>query len=114
MVIFYFALRDVFASLQDYFSSGAKLDDNIGDVISQVSPFFSNFIWLGKVNYLGSRLALNGEIDPAIMQGAKRLEHWQADGNIKQLYGQFRNNPKIKWKESIKKVLGINIPVVTG
>ena len=43
-------------------SSEPMLDDNIGDVISKVSPFVTDSIWLGKMNHLRSRLALNGEM----------------------------------------------------
>ena len=90
------------------------LDDNIGDVIDQVSPFVSDSFWLGKANQLRSRLAFNGENDPITRRRADQLIEWQSDGNIKQLYGQFKDNPKIKWKESIKKVLGLKIPIEAG
>ena len=49
-----------------------------------------------------------------LMQKAEQLIAWQSDTNIKQLYGQFKDNPKIKWKESIKKVLGLKIPIEAG
>jgi hypothetical protein len=29
------------------------------------------------------------------------------DENIKQLYSQYKNNPLIKWKDSIKKIVGL-------
>jgi hypothetical protein len=59
-------------------------------------------------------LALNGENDPVTIQRRKELEVWQSDENIKQLYSQYKDNPKIKWKESIKKVLGIRISTDPG
>jgi hypothetical protein len=39
---------------------------------------------------------------------------WQRDQNIKQLYFQYRDNPMIKWKESVRKVVGIRIPAGAG
>jgi DNA repair photolyase len=90
------------------------LDDNIGDVINQVSQFVTDSILVGKMNQLRSRLALNGENDPATMQRADQFIEWQSDGNIKQLYSRYKDNPLVKWKDSIKKVLGINIPIVSG
>ena len=95
-------------------SSEPMLDDKIGDVITQVSPFVTDSIWLGKMNQLHGRLALNGEDDPVTMQKAGQLIAWQSDGDIKQLYSQYKDNPLIKWKDSIKKVLGINIPTESG
>ena len=115
-------LAERLESLKYAFSEGyqtsvsceSMLDDNIGDVIDQVSPFVTDSVWLGKMNHLGSRLALNGETDPVTRKRATQLEQWQSDANIKQLYGQFKDNPKIKWKESIKKVLGLKIPIEAG
>ena len=84
------------------------LDDNIGDVINQVSPFVTDKIWLGKANLLCSRLALNGENDPVMIQAAKDLMASQKDKNILQLYSRYKYNPQIEWKNSIKKVVGLN------
>jgi DNA repair photolyase len=71
------------------------LDDNIGDVIDQVSPFVTDSIWIGKMNQPSTRLSLNGEKDPLTIQKAKQLEQWQSDANIKLLYGQFKDNPRL-------------------
>ena len=90
-------------------SSEPMLDDNIGDVINQVSPFVTDKIWLGKANLLPSRLALNRENDPATIQKANELIGWQKDENMKQLYSKYKDNPQIEWKDSIKKVVGLDI-----
>ena len=71
------------------------LDNNIGDVIDQVSPYVTDSIWLGKANHLRSRLALNGETDPVTMQRAQQLMGWQSDENIKVLHSQYKDNPLI-------------------
>ena len=86
-------------------SSEPMLDDNIGGVINQVSPFVTDSIWLGKANHLRGRLSLNGENDPVTMQRADQLIGWQSDDNIKQLYSQYKDSASIKWKDSIKEVL---------
>jgi DNA repair photolyase len=85
------------------------LDNNVGDVINQVSPFVTDSIWLGKMNHLRSRLALYGENDPLTIQAAKDLIASQEDKNILQLYSQYNGNPQIEWKDSIKKVVGLDI-----
>jgi hypothetical protein len=33
---------------------------------------------------------------------------------VKALYARFKNDPMIKWKESIKKIVGIEVPVEKG
>jgi hypothetical protein len=38
----------------------------------------------------------------------------QSDKNIHLIYNQFKDNSKIKWKESIKKIVGIEIPEESG
>jgi hypothetical protein len=94
-------------------SNHPKQDLNF-DVIDQVSPFVTDSVWIGKMNQLPSRLSLNEEKDPATIQKATQLEQWQSDGNIKHLYSQFKDNPLIKWKESIKTVLGLKVSIVAG
>jgi len=86
----------------------------IGNVINQVSPFVTDSIWLGKANQLRTRLSLNGENDPATTQKAKQVEQWQSDGNIKQLHSQFKDYSLIKWKDSIKKVVGLKVSTKAG
>ena len=69
---------------------------------------------VGKANQLRSRLALNGEDDPVTMQRADRLIGWQSDENVKQLYFRYKDYPLIKWKDSIKKVVGLKVSIETG
>jgi hypothetical protein len=44
----------------------------------------------------------------------RRIESGQTKERIKVLYEVLRNNPKIKWKGSIKDILGIKKPDVPG
>ena len=94
-------------------SSEPMLDDNIDKVIKKVSPFVTETIWVGKINHLigvkgRGRLDFNGHNDPATMAKATELIAWQSDDKIMQLYDAHKNDPKIMWKESIKKVVEIN------
>ena len=101
-----------YAFLEGYQTSVSgepMLDNNVGDVINQVSPFVTDSIWLGKMNHLRSRLALNGENNPVTIQAAEDLIASQEDKNIWQLYSQYNGNPQIEWKDSIKKVVGLDI-----
>ncbi len=42
-----------------------------------------------------------------LVKKAKQLEQWQADPNILKVYAKYKNDPMIRWKESIEKVVGI-------
>jgi len=87
------------------------LDRNIGKVITAVSRYVTDTIWLGKANMLIARLKINGVAD---VSRAKQLQEWQNDDAIKALYETYKNVSIIKWKESIKKVVGLEIPTVKG
>jgi len=84
------------------------LDDKVGDVINQLSPFVTDKIWLGKANQLLARLAQNGETDPTTIATARRLMQTQSDGSIWGLYRQYKDNPQIAWKGSIKDLVGLD------
>ena len=76
--------------------------------IDQVSPFVTDTIWLGIPNDLLARLTLNGETAPTTRAIARQLMQIQSNGFIWNLYFQYKNNPQIEWKDSIKKVVGLD------
>jgi len=90
------------------------LDENIDELIFKVSPYVTDSIWLGKMNYPGARLALNGTNDDATLSTMNELMSIQSDGWIMKLYSRYKDNPQIKWKESIKKAVGLEIPMEKG
>lgn len=89
------------------------LDDNIHKVITDASPFVSDAIWLGKANKLIERLTVNGASDD-VLKRAVSLMQSQSDEKIKELYERYKDNPKIKWKESIKEIVGLEVPTKKG
>lgn len=93
-------------------SSEPMLDGDIVHVIGQVKPFVTDAIWLGKMNYPEKRLQTNGCIH--MVPYAKRLMEIWNDNNIKALYERYKEDPLIKWKESIKKIVGIEVPTEAG
>ena len=84
------------------------LDIHVGDVIQQVSPFVTDTIWLGLANLLPSRLRLNAETAEATRAMAAQLMKEQSKEFIWVLYSQYKDNPQIRWKESIKKIIGFD------
>jgi len=83
------------------------LDDNIQDVVEQVMPNVTETVWIGKPNMLKGRLAINGHKDEETIAMADRLIASLSDQYIWDLYARYNENPKIRWKDSIKKVIGI-------
>lgn len=90
------------------------LDGNIERVINDVLPFVTDSIWIGKANFLLRRLKMNGEDDELTLQEAHQLLEMQSDEKIIELYNTLKHYPKLKWKESIKSIVGIEIPAEIG
>jgi DNA repair photolyase len=109
------------AALKCAFSMGYKtsvscepmLDENIEDVVINAEDYVTDAIWLGKANKLIERLTANGASEEVLQHG-RGLVNIQNDEAIKKLYEFYKNHPKIKWKESIKAVVGLEIPTKKG
>jgi len=94
------------AGYQTSVSCEPMLDDKVDDVIQKVIPYVTETIWIGKPNKLNERLSMNGfKNDQVIMGSARSLRELFSDEYILNLYERHRNNPKIMWKDSIKKIM---------
>lgn len=63
-------------------------------------------VWIGKPNMLKGRLSMNGHDDEETMARAESLLQSLSDQFIWDLYARYKDNSKIRWKDSIKKVVG--------
>ncbi len=81
------------------------MDNRVYKVIDAVRPFVTETIWLGKVNQMWSRLKRNTDMNDELLEKATLLEQWQSDENILMLYKKYKDDPMIKWKDSIQKVV---------
>jgi DNA repair photolyase len=84
---------------------------NIDTLISELLPYVTNAIWIGKMNHLG-RFGNNG--DAVLRQAIDNIKRGQTDVAIKSIYSRHRDNPMIKWKKEIKKVVGIPLTKENG
>ena len=75
--------------------------DNVTDLVSAVLPYVTETIWIGKMNYLGRIKIDSDEIKAAV----ERVRETQTDERILTTYEALRNNPQIRWKDSVRKVL---------
>ncbi len=90
------------------------LDVEINNLINCLLPFVSDAIWIGKANFLLRRLKMNGITGKESLQKARELEDKQSDIWVQDIYNFYKDNPKIKWKESIKKIMNIDITTIKG
>lgn len=81
-----------------------------GDVdrlISELRPYVTDSIWIGKMNKGRSRMKFNGYWNPETAAEYNKLMDWYSDANMIALYNRYKDDPIIRWKESIAKVVGI-------
>jgi len=91
------------------------VEDVVLATVSALEDYVTDAIWIGKMNRLEERLQRNGvEITHAMKVMGKTLLQSQSDERILSLYEKLKDHPKIKWKESIKKVVGLQIPTEAG
>jgi DNA repair photolyase len=109
-------------SLRYAFDNGFKtsvscepiLDTNTNQLIEKIIPFVTDAIWLGKPNNLKARLKINGYTDNETLKRAEKLIASLCDKWVFELYEVYKDNPKVKWKDSMKKVLGLYRPSEMG
>ena len=99
---------------QTSISCEPMLDDRVDRVIDELSQYITDAIWLGKMNFVIRRLRTNGQLNAETLAAAEQLLEWQSDEAIRGLYNRYKDNPSIKWKESIKKIVGLEVSTIKG
>ncbi|WP_319406213.1 radical SAM protein [uncultured Desulfosarcina sp.] len=84
---------------------------NIDDLISDLSPYVTDAIWIGTMNHLGR---FGKSSDVVMKQAIAMIRRGQTNASIRAIYRRHKDNPLIKWKKEIKKVVGIPIPKQNG
>jgi len=89
------------------------LDTDMSKLIEKVRPFVNDCIWLGIMNSPFVRLSIN-KAPKEVIEEAKKLINFYDNKTVNELYSRYKNDPLIKWKESIKKIVGIEVPLEKG
>lgn len=84
---------------------------NVLRLVKCLSLYVTDSIWIGKLNGLSHRVSIDSETD---RKAVARIRENHSDYNIRAIFESLRNDPKIKWKESIKKVVGLKISTEPG
>ncbi len=82
------------------------LDAFVDDLVREVDPYITDTIWIGLMNQIKQRVDIrNWQAHElaylAILRGIYDPVY------IRPLYNRLKDNPKIRWKDSIKKMLGL-------
>jgi DNA repair photolyase len=103
-------LRDFQTSV----SGEPMLDGNPDAIIAAVRPYITDSIWLGKINRLRHILPLNCPRDREAVHHGEALMAAQNDAAIRALHARHCRDPLVKWKDSIKAVVGLSRPADVG
>ena len=79
------------------------LDNHFDDLYEKTAGYVTDSIWVGKMNMAAKRVRTNTN-GAFPVEKVYELLSWQSDNEIISLFLKYRGNPKIQWKESIKKV----------
>jgi DNA repair photolyase len=91
-----------------------RREEEVVKAVRFFTPMVTDAIWIGKANRLVERLRRNGQWDNEDIAWADRLMSSQTDERIRSLYERLKDHPKVRWKESIKAVVGLEIPTEKG
>jgi len=81
------------------------------EIVDGLRPFISHSLWIGKLN--GLRLQTKW-LYPDGHPEIDRLEQWQTDEKVREVYETLKDDPLIRWKDSYKKVIGLAQPTTAG
>ena len=100
------------AGFQTSVSAEPMLDSaNIDALIGDLLPHVTHSIWMGKMNHLGR---LEKGSDMVLRKAINNIRRGQTDSTIKAIYKRNKNNPIIRWKKGIKKIVGIPLAEKSG
>ena len=75
---------------------------DVANLVEIIEGFVSETIWIGKMNKVKLRVAINNEEDRKMVA---LLEAGQTDAIVLEVYQALKNHPKIRWKDSFKETL---------
>jgi len=110
-----------FDSIQYAFNAGFKTSvscepmlDSTGifQLFDVLSPYVTDSIWIGKMNHIRQRVMVKG--DKELEKQIKIIEEGQTNERIFAIYKELKDEPKVKWKESFKEVLGLELAEEAG
>lgn len=84
---------------------------DVGGLAKAALHFITDALWIGKLNNVGQRVDCQ---TPEDFEAVAAIEAGQTDESVRAVYEQFKDNPKVKWKDSYKKVLGLDAPPEIG
>jgi DNA repair photolyase len=107
------ALKYAFETgFQTSVSAEPMLDaQNIDLLVLDLMPYITDSFWIGEMNHIGRFSKYAGSL---FQRELNRIRAGQTPTALRNIYNRFRSNPKIKWKNGIKKIVGLQMATVPG
>ena len=84
---------------------------NIDLLASDLMPYITDSFWIGEMNHIGR---FSKYSDKQIQDEVSRIRAGQTPSAIRGIYNRYKHNPMIKWKNGVKKIVGLPIATVPG
>lgn len=84
---------------------------NVVGTFHLLAPFVTDAIWVGMLNDIDRRVKVETEEDERMV---RQMREWQIEEVFWAVHERLKDHPLIKWKESLKKVFGLEIPEEAG
>ncbi|WP_163338284.1 radical SAM protein [Desulfopila sp. IMCC35008] len=85
--------------------------EDVVDMFHDLAPFVTHSIWIGKMNRIDTRVQVATAEE---REQVNRVSAGQDDARIRKIYDRLKMEPLVRWKESIKSVVGLELPREAG
>lgn len=85
--------------------------ENVVTMFHALKPVVTHSIWIGRMNKIASRVKIETNEDKAFVTS---IEWGQREQRVVEIYHQLKNEPLVRWKESFKEVLGLELATEAG
>jgi hypothetical protein len=84
---------------------------NVVRMFHRLKPYVTHSIWLGKMNQMHNRVQPRTDEE---VEACDRLDGQQSDDHIREVFSQLKDEPLVRWKDSIKRVMGLKLAEEAG
>lgn len=84
------------------------LDNDVKYTLLRAFPYLTDSFWIGTLRKFAQRVEMPVCSDPEANPFIKAVREAQTDEAVMALYDQLKDHPLVKWKDSIRKIIGGN------
>jgi DNA repair photolyase len=85
--------------------------ENVVHLVEELMPWVTHSLWLGRMNKVENRVVCDSkEMELELL----RICEGQTTAKIVQIYHQLKDNPLVRWKESVKEDVGLELVTESG